>query len=169
MANEQQVDSLYGVVWNRPTPDVVQTNTLYGVVWSRPTPDISQVNAVYGVVWSRVYRTWGNIPGATRITVPGGLIDPDEKAFFRAKTGFVIGTGKIEGGILQVVADYRARISLNGEGDIFIYQSGETHAQVETYEIPASKFLTGQNILAFEVTPEVGRLLIMLQFKLTVY
>jgi hypothetical protein len=168
MANEQRIDTLYGLVWKRSTPDVLRVNALYGLVWRRPTPDILRVDAAYGLVWRRIVRTWGDIPGATKVDFPGGLTDPDEKGYFRAR--FTIGTGKITLGILQVVADYRARISLNGEGDIFpAYQAGDTHAQVETYNVPPSKFLVGENLLAFEVAPEVGRLEIMLEFRLDVY
>jgi hypothetical protein len=168
MANEQRVDTLYGVVWGRATPDVARVDTLYGIVWSRPTPDVARVDTLYGVVWSRVYRTWDDIPGATKIHVPGGLTDTDEKGYFRAR--FTIGTGKITGCTLQVVAEERVRISLNGEDRVVAdYVPGEEHSQITAYEIPPGKLVIGENLLAFEVTPQAGRLQIMLEFKLSVY
>lgn len=165
MANEQRVTRLYGLTWARPTPDVARVSRLYGVVWARVQPDISRVSRLYGVVWARVVRTWDDIPGAIKIGGPEALTDPDEKLYFRGK--WTIGTGEIPSHTLQVVADFRARISLNGEDNLFTYQAGDTHAQIESYTIPKNKFVVGENILAIEVEPEEGRLTAMLEVKLT--
>jgi hypothetical protein len=138
--------------------------TLQGNLLYRPNNQERRLHQVQVMLLYRVGRVWSNIPGAQKIWVPGGL-PPEESAYFRRE--FEVGTGVISGVTLQMIADLTATVFLNG-AQIGTYTAGDELAQIETYNVSAAWVHTGQNVLAFKVTPEPNQPGV-LEYALTVY
>lgn len=166
MANELRTVATRAIVAYREEKQQ-RTVAIRAIVAYRETNEVMRTVATRAIVAYRVLRTWGNIPDARKIWYPGGLEAPDNRFYVREHR-VVIGTGRIGGGRLQLVADEVCTVYVNGTAYI-TYTADEDNAPVRSYDIPASMLFNGANLFAFRVTPKSGSANGILEYKITIY
>lgn len=167
MANELRTVATRAIVAYRETNEVQRTIALRAIVAYRETNEVMRTVATRAIVAYRILRTWENIPGAKKLWYPGNLEAADNKFYLREHR-VVIGTGRIGGARLQLIADEICTVYVNGTAYI-TYTADEDNSPIREYDIPASMLFNGNNLFAFRVTPKAGSNKGILEYKITIY